>query len=157
VTVALAETQAGELGYLARLSSLSADSTLGQDALQAYRNQGALLGLYQDGTPIGFLVQKIVLDEAELIQILVDPLYCNQGLATEALMHWHRALAQLGVGQVFLEVRQSNVPAIALYKRLGYNCVGVRKNYYHYGDHLVDAWIMSLHLVPCAHPSLLAS
>jgi len=153
VTFTLAQAQHGELRYLARLSSLSADSTLGLDALHAYHNQSALLSLYQDGAPVGFLVQKIVLDEAELIQILVDPLYCNQGLASSALKYWHRALLKLGVCQVFLEVRQSNAPAVALYQRFGYHSVGVRKNYYHYGNNLVDAWVMSLSLVPCAEPS----
>jgi ribosomal-protein-alanine N-acetyltransferase len=152
VTFALDQAQACELDYLARLSSLCADSTLGLYALQGYQNQGALLGLYQDKVPVGFLVQKIVLDEAELIQVLVDPRYCNRGLATSALAHWHLALLKLGVCQVFLEVRQSNASAVALYKRLGYHAVGVRKNYYHYGDQLVDAWLMSLSLVPGAEP-----
>ncbi|WP_320824763.1 ribosomal protein S18-alanine N-acetyltransferase [Reinekea sp.] len=155
MTLALVQAKEPELAYLARLSTQSLDSTLGLDALKGYLNQGTLFTLFKDAQPIGFLVQKIVLEEAELIQILVDPLYCGQGFANAALALWHQSVRDLGVCQIFLEVRQSNVPAVALYQRLGYRSVGIRKNYYRYADGLVDAWVMSLNFLPSIDSSKL--
>jgi len=146
MTLSLVPALPSELAYLAELSNQSLDSTLGYDALQAYLIQNALFSLHAKGQPIGFLVQQVVLDEAELIQILIDPLFCGRGFAATALTHWHRGLALQGVSRVVLEVRQTNMPALALYQRAGYQSVGMRKNYYHYADSLVDAWVMALNL-----------
>ena len=146
MTLRLVPARASELAYLAELSNQSLDSSLSYDALQAYLIQQALFSLHAEGQPIGFLVQQVVLDEAELIQILIDPLFCGRGFATASLARWHRRLSLQGVSRVVLEVRQTNVPALALYHSSGYLSVGMRKNYYHYRDSLVDAWVMALNL-----------
>ena len=146
MTLRLVPALASELPYLAELSNQSLDSTLGYHALQAYLIQQALFSVHCEGQPIGFLVQQVVLDEAELIQILIDPLFCGRGFGSASLAHWHRGLALQGVSRVVLDVRQTNIPALALYQRSGYQSVGMRKNYYHYRDNLVDASVMALSL-----------
>ena len=53
-----------------------------------------------------------------------------------------KELFTLGMQEIFLEVRISNIPAISLYRRLGFTVKGVRKSYY--SEPTEDAYIMSL-------------
>ncbi|MBZ2178723.1 MAG: GNAT family N-acetyltransferase [Acidobacteria bacterium] len=62
--------------------------------------------------------------ESELLQVEVAAGYRRRGLARALL---HAALT----GTVFLEVRASNAPAIALYTDLGFVVTGRRRGYYH--------------------------
>ena len=55
-------------------------------------------------------------------------------------------LTAKGIATLWLEVRASNSPAIALYESLGFNEVTVRKNYYPAAQGKEDAVIMALYL-----------
>ena len=78
------------------------------------------------------------LDEAELLRICVSPEHRREGLASVLLDLALKNLATIGVTSVFLEVRKTNGPAIALYKKHGFCTISERKNYY--GD--CDALVM---------------
>ena len=67
--------------------------------------------------------------EAELLNLAVDPAFRRHGVAS-ALLEVLGAQAQ---GTVFLEVAEPNTAAIALYRRLGWEQVGLRAGYYDHG------------------------
>jgi [ribosomal protein S18]-alanine N-acetyltransferase len=70
------------------------------------------------------------IDELNLLNITVSPEYRRQGLAKKILLIMEDLARERGLTKVFLEVRVSNAPAIALYQELGYSEVGLRKEYY---------------------------
>jgi ribosomal-protein-alanine N-acetyltransferase len=80
-------------------------------------------------TVVGFCLLQPVLDEANLLLMAIDPTMQGKGLGYQLL---DASVERLGEGcvMVFLEVRQSNAPAIALYEKSGFHQMGVRKNYY---------------------------
>ena len=96
-----------------------------------------------DGTPLGFIACRSVLDEMELLALAVAPTAQRQGIATA--LH-HAALAALAPATAYLEVRADNHGAQALYQCLGYRVSGRRKAYYPNSDgSRTDALLMTLH------------
>ncbi|WP_333011443.1 ribosomal protein S18-alanine N-acetyltransferase [Kluyvera sichuanensis] len=104
------------------------------------------LQLSVDGEMAAFAITQIVLDEATLFNIAVDPAYQRRGLGRELLEHLIDALDAQGVVTLWLEVRASNHAAIALYESLGFNEATIRRNYYPTADGREDAIIMALPL-----------
>jgi [ribosomal protein S18]-alanine N-acetyltransferase len=107
-------------------------------------------GLRPDGRVLlGYLVAMPGVDEVHLLNITVAPAHQRQGWARfmlEALVHWSRGQA---AQWLWLEVRQSNAPARALYQRFGFAQVGLRRGYYPAGQfQREDAVVMSLNLTP---------
>ncbi len=101
----------------------------------------ARLAISDAGKPVGFILVRQVLDEAEVILVAVDRAARRQGTARALLC---QALGQLdGVRQVFLEVASDNAAAIALYRGLGFTDVGRRRGYYaRPGGQAVDAIVL---------------
>jgi len=97
-------------------------------------------------TLAGFIAFHRVADEAELRNLAVLAEYRRRGVGGGLLGEGIRRLREAGTRRVFLEVRPSNHPAVALYSETGMRLTSTRKNYYH--DPEEDAWIMSLDLVP---------
>lgn len=98
-------------------------------------------------TLIGYFVAMKGVDEVHLLNITVAPAFQRQGwapLMLEALAGWSRGLhAQW----LWLEVRASNLRALAVYERNGFRRVGMRKGYYPAQDGArEDAVVMSLRL-----------
>ncbi|WP_054178272.1 ribosomal protein S18-alanine N-acetyltransferase [Trabulsiella odontotermitis] len=91
-----------------------------------------------------FAITQVVLDEATLFNIAVDPAYQRRGLGRTLLEYLIDALEKRGVVTLWLEVRASNVAAIALYESLGFNEATIRKNYYPTAEGREDAIIMAL-------------
>ena len=87
-------------------------------------------GIFLNEQLIGFAVIARVLDEAELLNIVISPQMQRQGYGAQLLQYVIMQLHALGVTQVFLEVRQSNVSALALYQQLGFEQTGIRRAYY---------------------------
>ena len=79
---------------------------------------------------LGWLTASVVLDQSELELIVIDSSVRRQGLARQLIMVWSQTVAQQGIRELLLEVRESNLGAIALYESLGFELVGRRKNYY---------------------------
>ena len=79
----------------------------------------------------GYIGSQAVVDEADIMNVAVDPSYRRQGIAQGLIDALIAALKEKGVVCLFLEVRVSNEPAIELYGKNGFLQVGLRKNYYH--------------------------
>ena len=104
------------------------------------------LQLTVDGEMAAFAITQIVLDEATLFNIAVDPAFQRRGLGRELLEHLIRELEARDVFTLWLEVRASNAAAIALYESLGFNEATIRRNYYPTAEGREDAIIMALPL-----------
>lgn len=75
-------------------------------------------------------------DEAELLNLAVDPAYRRQGAASALL----EELARVTRGAIFLEVAEPNENAIALYRKAGFEAIDIRKGYYSGGK--INAVVM---------------
>ena len=98
---------------------------------------------------IGYFVAMQAVDEVHLLNITVAPLFRRQGWAQLMLS----ALATWAAGRqatsVWLEVRESNHSALALYEHVGFKRVAVRKRYYPLKtNQREDAVVMQLTLNP---------
>ncbi|MHB1536599.1 MAG: ribosomal protein S18-alanine N-acetyltransferase, partial [Acidimicrobiales bacterium] len=72
--------------------------------------------------------------------IAVDPEWQRSKVGTRLLVHLARSAADHGARHLTLEVRLSNTPAQAMYRRFGFEPAGIRKNYY--AESNEDALIM---------------
>lgn len=91
---------------------------------------------------VAMLVIWLVLDEAHVATIAVHPDYRRRGLGQRLLAHGLLSAESEGAELAYLEVRQSNLGAQALYQRFGFVVDGVRPHYY--VDNGEDAILMSL-------------
>jgi len=78
----------------------------------------------------GFIMSRLVEDEAEILSVAVASRQRGRGLARQLLDLHLRRLAGLGTRTVFLEVDEFNAPALRLYQRAGFREVSRRPNYY---------------------------
>ncbi|RRD41940.1 ribosomal-protein-alanine N-acetyltransferase [Comamonadaceae bacterium OH3737_COT-264] len=79
---------------------------------------------------LGYLVAMPGVEEAHLLTLTVAAACRGRGLGQLLMQAMHTWAQQQGAAQVWLEVRESNLAAQALYARLGYEPIAVRKNYY---------------------------
>ncbi len=92
----------------------------------------------------GFALGRVVLDEAELLTIAVDPDHQSKGIARLCLNGFHSNAREIGATRALLEVAATNAAARGLYLSAGYFEDGVRKAYYRAPDGLrIDAILMS--------------
>ena len=93
--------------------------------------------------PAGFVLYRVVVDEAEVLSIGVRPDRRRQGVAATLLTGVHQRVGTSGAASVFLEVGVDNPAAIALYESHLYARVGMRPGYYRRADgQRVNALIM---------------
>ncbi|WP_249963541.1 ribosomal protein S18-alanine N-acetyltransferase [Histophilus somni] len=83
-----------------------------------------------NGKIVAFAICHLVLDEATLFNIAVDPGYQGLGLGKELLKELIQQLLERNIQTLWLEVRETNIKARQLYHNLGFNEVDIRKNYY---------------------------
>ena len=81
-------------------------------------------------TVAGYVGSQTVCEETDMMNVAVHPDYRRQGIAEALIVSLLDSLKEQGSHSLTLEVRASNVPAIALYEKLGFAEVGRRKNYY---------------------------
>ncbi|HEV2351763.1 MAG TPA: ribosomal protein S18-alanine N-acetyltransferase [Terriglobia bacterium] len=93
---------------------------------------------------LGFAAFQRLIDEAELRNIAVDPDHLHQGIGKALLIEARKHLLKAGTKRLFLEVRKSNKPALALYYSAGFALLSERKEYYR--DPTEDAYVLSLQL-----------
>lgn len=89
---------------------------------------GTFAGVSDDEN--GFVMVRVASDESELLTVGVTPAARRRGNACLLVQEAANYAASLGAVRMFLEVNQTNFPAIALYKRLGFGEVGRRAGYY---------------------------
>ena len=97
-----------------------------------------------NGTLIGFLAGRRIGDEWDLENIVVEASRQKQGVAGRLLSAFIDLVGRERAKSIHLEVRFSNVAAIALYSKFGFAQNGSRKSYY--SDPAEDAILFSLSL-----------
>ncbi len=90
---------------------------------------------------VGYLMAWRVVDQLHILNIATDPEFLRRGIATALLREAARRGLELGMEEFTLEVRRSNTPAQAFYKKHGFCETGVRVGYY--VDNGEDAVIMA--------------
>lgn len=97
-----------------------------------------------DGLVVGFVCFRVVGDEAELLNLAVLPSSRRQGIGSRLLEQTLQDAARPGATRIFLEVRETNLDALRLYKRRGFT-VSTRRQAY-YSDPPADALVLALDL-----------
>ena len=85
------------------------------------------LTLEDEGGVAAYITATVVADEMNIDSVAVAPEYRRKGYASALI---DLAIKQAKAAVVMLEVRESNTAAISLYQSLGFEKVGLRKNYY---------------------------
>ncbi len=83
-----------------------------------------------DGQVIGYIIFWMIMDEGHILSMAIHPEHRNKGFGSLLLKFSLDYLIKNSGKVMTLEVRKSNVQAIALYKKFGFRIVGIRKNYY---------------------------
>ncbi len=97
-----------------------------------------------NGLLVGFLIGRVVADEFEILNMAVYRAHRRSGIGSKLLETALEFSRTAGCARVYLEVRASNGPAIALYARHGITECGRRALYYR--DPVEDAVLLSLRL-----------
>jgi ribosomal-protein-alanine N-acetyltransferase len=112
--------------------------------LEVLAAQPGVLAVAEDD---GFIMLRVVLDEAEILTLAVRPNARRQGLGGRLTGQGVLEAARAGARRMFLEVAENNEAALALYARAGFVRTGRRKAYYPSADGgRIDAVVMSLDL-----------
>ena len=95
---------------------------------EAKKPSGYVLAVLDEKQAVkGFLTASCILDSGDLTAIAVSPECRKKGFAGKLL---EALFAKTGSAEIFLEVRESNQNAIALYQKYAFEQVGIRKNFY---------------------------
>ncbi len=79
---------------------------------------------------VGYIGSWFVMDECHIGTIATKKEYRELGIAKELIAFTAKTALQEGISYIILEVRINNIPAINLYKSLGFIQIGIRKRYY---------------------------
>lgn len=83
-----------------------------------------------DGRVVAYFIGRLIAPEGELYRIATDPSFRKRGIAYRLLDYAVKSSRSHGLEALFLEVRESNFPAISLYRQYGFRTISKRKNYY---------------------------
>jgi ribosomal-protein-alanine N-acetyltransferase len=80
--------------------------------------------------PLGFILMRTALDEAEVLTLAVRPSARRRGVGAALLAAGEADARARGAGRLLLEVSERNVAALALYAAAGWRTIGTRPRYY---------------------------
>jgi [ribosomal protein S18]-alanine N-acetyltransferase len=127
----------GDLDEIWRIQAASGEAAQWKPA--DYLMQACLVATVDDRLAGFAVARRTAPDEIEILNVAVDPPLRRRGIGRSLLQE----LIGQNPGTVFLEVRQSNVPARKLYHSLGFEAAGVRQDYY--GGPVESAIVMKFH------------
>lgn len=97
---------------------------------------------------IGHGVLSVAAGEAHLLNLCVAPVWQGRGHGKHLLRRLIDIARWQGAQRVFLEVRPTNIGAVAMYDHAGFNEIGTRPGYYPGRREREDALVMALELLP---------
>lgn len=130
------------------------EATLKSCFASGYQQWGAY---DNDGRLLGYALVHQVLEQWTLVNLATAPHARRRGVATALMQALLAAAGRLPHCEVWLEVRCSNHAAIALYQRLAFTRVGIRKDYYPSAEGREDGWVMLLKLPILADKTYLSA
>ena len=113
------------------------------ESLLESASRGIALVAELDGSVAGILVGRAAADEFEILNLAVGKEWRRRGMGARLVEAALDRARSTGTKQVYLEVRASNRPAIALYEGIGFRECGRRPNYYRDPDE--DAVLLVFH------------
>lgn len=93
-------------------------------------NLSLCLAAYIGEEIAGYVGAYIIADICEITNIATLPSFRNRNVATSLMNKLIMTCYERHAERIILEVRESNIPAISFYKKIGFYEVGVRKGYY---------------------------
>lgn len=99
--------------------------------------------LERDGRVTGYGILSIAAGEAHILNLCVDPHYRSHGFGEQLLDAILAQSRAANVREIFLEVRPSNVTALALYRKKGFHKVARRPAYYQASEGREDAAVLA--------------
>jgi len=127
----IAEARISQLADIEEIEKLCFSAPWSRANLEAQatgKNRLFLCAADESGV-LGYVSVTMVLDEGYIANVAVSPRARRRGIA-DALLYELERRTRKTLAFLTLEVRASNAPAIALYKKHGFAVVGRRKNYY---------------------------
>ena len=103
-------------------------------------NSYVIVAKVDENTIVGFAGLKVILDEADIMNIVVKKDFRHNGIGSFLLENLINHSKELNLKTITLEVNENNLSAIRLYDKFSFDKLGIRKNYY---DGKSDAIIMS--------------
>lgn len=97
-----------------------------------------------EGEVVGYVSFTIIIDECQIVNVATSQGYRKMGVGSALLKAMLDYVKDNGCKSAYLEVRESNLPAISLYKKYGFEIVGVSKN--HYSQPTENALLMNLEI-----------
>ena len=94
------------------------------------QNHAIIIGAWEEDVLVGYVIFYYVLDEGEIARIAVSPQYRRKGIADRLFTGVLKECEKKVITRILLDVRVSNEPAIAFYKKCGFNEDGIRKGFY---------------------------
>lgn len=110
-----------------------ADAWGERDIFSAICTEGAMCysAIDDDGRVVAYVLGRLIAPEAEIYRVAVRADKRRRGIGYRLLDYAVKSERGRGLESVFLEVRESNIPARNLYSSYGFRQIGERKNYYH--------------------------
>lgn len=93
------------------------------------KDTGIVIMCYTDMEIVGLISGYFAADEADITGVAVNKNYRRQKIALHLMAEFEKNLPEC-TNEIFLEVRESNFPAISLYEKCGFEKLSVRKNFY---------------------------
>ncbi|MBR3628318.1 MAG: ribosomal protein S18-alanine N-acetyltransferase, partial [Elusimicrobia bacterium] len=93
--------------------------------------------LFADTKIVGYVIYHIIIDEAEILNIVIDNDFKRQNLVKYLLEKTLNDISKQSVKTVFLEVGEKNIPAINLYLKFDFKQYNTRNNYYKNGENAI--------------------
>ena len=96
---------------------------------------------------VGFGLLSCAAGEAHILNLVIDSNWRRQGVGRRMMQHLVNITRELKADIVYLEVRESNLIARELYRKLSFTEIGIRKGYYPAKDGREDAITLALGLI----------
>ena len=96
----------------------------------------------EDNQIVGYAGAWLVYDEGQITNIAILPSARSKGYGSKLTKELIDQCLNRGMHEFFFELRISNLPALAMYRNLGFSVKGIRKEYY--SEPKEDAYMMSL-------------
>ncbi len=83
-----------------------------------------------DGEVVGCVLGQVIAPECEVFRVATAPSVRRRGIGEKMLGYFEKTADGEGKSTYFIEVRETNAAARALYNKCGYEEIAVRKSYY---------------------------
>jgi ribosomal-protein-alanine N-acetyltransferase len=126
----IGDVSANGADALAAIHAQAFDPPWDAPALQALLASSGVIALADDRLSAGFILIRVVVDEAEILTLAVASSARRRGLGRGLIDAGAAKAGRLGAQSLFLEVAADNRGAIALYSGAGFALIGRRRGYY---------------------------